>query len=302
MDLRQLKHFAAVAQTLHFGQAADLLGMTQPPLSQSIKALEAELGMALFQRSRRSVALTAFGATWLEEVRPVLAQIEALPQKAAEIREGWAGRLELSFVSTADYSVLPALVHRYRQLYPDVTLALTEATSDRQIAELVEGKGQVGIIIPQSDASLPSGFAYRCLLREPLIAAVPESWITEGRIRPENRALAADRAVRLPLIVFPRRAAPLFHDLVTGFYTARGARPEIVQNAIQMQTIISLVSAGMGMALVPASLRNLARLGVRYLDLTGPVPELETGLIWRQENPAPVLQNFLNVVTELGLG
>lgn len=296
MDVRQLRHFVAVAETLHFGRAADRLGMTQPPLSQSIRALERDLGAALFVRTKRSVALTSFGAEWLPHVRAALDGVGALGPMAEQIIRGRSGRLELSFVSTADYSVLPRLVQQFRQRYPDVDLALTEATTDRQIAALLDGAGQVGLIIPHGDAPLPAGFDYRRLVSEPLIAAVPERWLEEGRLKAEDGKLSPEAVVASPLIVFPRRAAPLFHDLVTGYYAACGATAHVVQNAIQMQTIISLVSAGMGIALVPESLRHLARSGVRYLHLTGPVPQLETGIIWRRDDDTPTLRNFLQVV------
>lgn len=296
MDTRQLRHFVAVAETLHFGRAAARLGMTQPPLSQSIRALERDLGAPLFERTRRSVALTPFGAQWLPYVRDALDSVGALGEIAERIRKGSSGRLELSFVSTADYSILPTLVSRFRQLYPDVELSLTEATSDMQIAALMEGNGQVGIIIPQGEAPLPQSFAYRKLVSEPLIAAVPESWLVEGRLRTVEGRLPPDAVISSPLVVFPRQAAPSFYDLVTGYYAACGGTAHVVQNAIQMQTIISLVSAGMGIALVPASLRHLARSGVRYLTLEGDAPELETGVIWRCDDRTPTLGNFLRMV------
>src|SRR6516164_5783240 len=129
MDIRQLRHFAAVAQTLHFGRAAEGLGMTQPPLSQSIMALERELGAALFLRTKRSVALTPFGEQWLTHVRAALDGLGALPEIALRLRDGVSGRLAISFVSTADYSVLPTLVRRYASLFPDVEISLVEATS-----------------------------------------------------------------------------------------------------------------------------------------------------------------------------
>jgi DNA-binding transcriptional LysR family regulator len=296
MDVRQLRHFVAVAEALHFGRAAARLGMTQPPLSQSIQALERELGAPLFERTRRSVALTAFGAAWLPHVREALDSVAALGGIAEQIRLGHSGRLELSFVSTADYSILPMLVSRFRALYPEVEIALTEATSDVQIAALREGRGHVGIVIPQEDAVLPAGFAYRRLVSEPLIAAVPESWIEEGRLRVEAGRLPPEAVISSPLIVFPRPAAPSFYDLVTGYYAARGGTAHVVQNAVQMQTIISLISAGMGIALVPASLRHLARSGVRYLPLAGEAPQLETGIVWRRDDDTPTLENFLRMV------
>jgi DNA-binding transcriptional LysR family regulator len=104
-----------------------------------------------------------------------------------------------------------------------------------------------------------------------------------------------------PLIVFPRRAAPSFHDLVTGYYAACGGKVRIAQHAIQMQTIISLVSAGMGIALVPASLRLLARSGVSYLNLEGDAPQLETGIAWRRDDRTPTLGNFLQMVETIGI-
>ncbi|HEX7855825.1 MAG TPA: LysR family transcriptional regulator [Sphingobium sp.] len=289
-DLRQLRHFLAVADTLHFGRAAERLGMTQPPLSQSIMALERELGAALFTRSKRNVALTAFGRQWLEHVRPAVEGIAALPEIARRIRDGTAGQIGLSFVSTADYSLLPALVRQYAASFPEVEINLTEATSDVQIEALLDGPNPTGIhagIIIPPDAALPEALAYMPLLREPLVAAVPEAWVTEGR-------LSGDDWLDQPLILFPRRVAPVFHDLVIGYLEGKGRPAHIRQEAIQMQTIISLVSAGMGMALVPASLRNLARTGVHYLDLGDP-PMLETGLAWRKGDDTATLAGLVEV-------
>ncbi|MDH7798328.1 MULTISPECIES: LysR family transcriptional regulator [unclassified Beijerinckia] len=298
MDVRQLRQFATVAETLHFGRAAARLGMTQPPLSQSIQALERELGTPLFVRTKRSVALTPFGEQWLIPVRAALEGVNALPDIAKRLRDGETGRLELSFVSTADYSILPTLVRRYASLYPDVEIALTEATSDVQITALLEGRGHAGLIIPPADGTLPEQLGYHRLVSEPLVAAVPDSWIDEGRLPLTNNQLAPDAVVHAPLVIFPRQSAPSFYDLVTGYFTAHGRPATIVQKAIQMQTIISLVSAGMGIALVPASLRHLARTGVRYIDLMVEPPTLETGIAWRTDDMTPTLRRFLATVID----
>lgn len=286
MDLRPLRHFLAVADTLHFGQAAQRLGMTQPPLSQSILALERELGAPLFIRSKRNVALTAFGRQWLEHVRPAVEAVSALPDIARRLRDGSAGQIGLSFVSTADYSLLPALVRDYAARFPEVEIALTEATSDVQIADLIDGVNDAGILIAP-DGALPDALAYMPLLREPLVVAVPDGWVADEQIQ-------GDFLLDRPLILFPRRVAPAFHDLVSGYLAGRGQPLLIRQEAIQMQTIISLVSAGMGIALVPASLRNLARTGVRYLDLQD-APILETGLAWRRDDDGATLAGLLGV-------
>src|SRR3954468_10225623 len=213
MNVRQLRHFATVAQTLHFGRAAEQLGMTQPPLSQSIMALEREVGAPLFVRTKRSVALTPFGAEWLTHVRRVLDEVNALPEAAKRLRDGITGRLAISFVSTADYNILPTLVRRYASLFPDVEISLTEATSDVQIATLLEGKGHVGLVIPPPSAALPKPLAYLPLVTEPLVAAVPESWIADGRLAFSADRLSPEAVVGAPLILFPRQSAPAFHDL-----------------------------------------------------------------------------------------
>lgn len=297
MDTRQLRHFRAVAETLHFGRAAELLGMTQPPLSQSILALERELGAPLFQRSKRQVALTPFGEQWLAHVNAALEQLEALPEIARQLRDGETGRLELSFVSTADYSILPTLVRRYSALHPEVEIALSEATSDVQIAALLEGRGHAGIVIPPP-GGLPERLSYRRLLVEPLVAAVPESWVSEGRLAHEGERLAPGALVGAAGVIFPRRVAPAFYDLAIDTLKTLTGGARIVQEAIQMQTIISLVSAGIGVALVPASLRHLARTGVRYMGLPGEAPQLESGVVWRTGDATPTLGRFLDVALQ----
>ncbi|AEG50566.1 transcriptional regulator, LysR family [Sphingobium chlorophenolicum L-1] len=297
IDLRQLNHFLAVADELHFGRAAERLGMTQPPLSQSIMALERELGAPLFTRTKRHVALTPFGAQWLDHVRPAVAAIAELGPMAQRLRDGTAGRLALSFVSPADYSILPTLVRRYSTAFPHVEMALAEATSDIQIEALIEGRIDAGILIPPA-SGLPAAIEYRPLLREPLVAAVPDSWVADGSLRVEQGRLTGEDWLDQPLLLFPRHVSPTFHDLIIDHYRAKGRTPHIRQRAIQMQTIISLVSAEMGMALVPASLRNLARTGVRYLPLADAAPVLETGLAWRRADEAPTLLALVRIALE----
>jgi DNA-binding transcriptional LysR family regulator len=300
MDLRQLRHFLTVADTLHFGRAAERLGMTQPPLSQSIIALEREIGAALFERSKRRVALTPLGRQWFDHVRPAVDAIAALPEVARRLRDGTLGRLALSFVSTADYSVLPHLVRDYAARHPDVELSLTEATSDVQIAALIEGKVDAGILIPTAPA-LPPTLEYLPLIREPLIAAIPDYWIDDGRIALDRGTIAGDAWMALPLVIFPPHVAPYFHSLVVDFYRSRGHEPFVRQEAIQMQTIISLVSAGIGMALVPASMRHLARTGVRYVALAADAPVLETGLAWRKSDGSPILRDLILTAKAIGV-
>ena len=292
LELRQLRHFVTVAEELHFGRAAERLHMTQPPLSQSIAGLEELLGAPLFLRNRRQVALTAAGAALLPEARRLLEDAGALPDLVRRVAAGEAGRLTLAFVSTADYSVLPAILQRYRAAFPDVQLVLREATSDVQTEELLDGRIDAGFVIPPLPGQAGTSLDYMKVLEEPLILCAPAGL----------GALAGSGPVRLrdlpplPLVIFPRAAAPALYDAILSCFRAAGITPVIGQEALQMQTIVSLVSGGMGLALVPQSVSNLMRAGVEYRALVDPTPLAETGLAWRRDNASPVLRGFLDLL------
>ncbi|HKT64077.1 MAG TPA: LysR substrate-binding domain-containing protein [Burkholderia sp.] len=297
-DLRQWRYFVTVADERHFGRAAERLSMTQPPLSQAIRALEDTLGVALFMRTKRSVALTAVGAALLPDVRRLLASADALPPLARRLARGEAGSLSLAFVSTADYGLLPSLLRAFGARYPQVRLQLAEATSDVQIDELVAGRIDAGLVIPPVPPRHAAGLSYLPVVREPLVVAMPAAAAPDA---PEDEPVHLADLAALPLVIFPRRLAPGFYDIITGCYGAAGETPRIGQEAIQMQTIVSLVSAGMGVALVPQSLRNLRRTGVVYRPLAGDAPVVETGLVWRTGDVSPVLAGFIDVVRAHGL-
>jgi DNA-binding transcriptional LysR family regulator len=299
-DLRQLRYFVAVAEEQHFGRAAARLSMTQPPLSQAIRALEETLGVELFARTRRSVELTPVGADLLPEVRRLLAAAEALRPLAQSLARGEAGTLALSFVSTADYGLLPLLLRDFGARYPRVRLQLAEATSDIQVEELVAGRIDAGLVIGPLPPRYAAQLAYLPVAREPLVLAMP------GALSARTGAPAADDwsdvpvslrdLAEVPLVVFPRQLAPGFYDAIMDCYGAAGMVPRVGQEAIQMQTIVSLVSAGMGIALVPRSLRHLRRTGVAYRPLAGDVRSIETGLVWRAGEVSPVLSAFIDIV------
>ena len=299
-DLRQLRYFVAVAEERHFGRAARKLSMTQPPLSQAIRALEDTLGVELFARTKRSVELTPVGADLLPEVRKLLAQADALRPHAQSLARGEAGALSLAFVSTADYGLLPHLLREFAVRHPRVRLNLAEATSDVQIEELAAGRIDAGLIIPPLPPRHAATLSYLPVMREPLVAALPAtSVVHRGRGVPPDwidAPISLAEVAQLPLVIFPRRLAPGFYDIITACYGAAGLTPRIGQEAIQMQTIVSLVSAGMGAALVPQSLRNLRRTGVVYRPLAERTPLVETGLVWRTADVSPVLAGFLDIV------
>ena len=289
LELRQLRYFVAVAEELHFGKAAERLHMTQPPLSQAIQGLEELLGGALFVRNRRAVGLTPAGDALLPEARRMLLQAAELPELVRRAASGEAGRLALDFVSSADYSVLPPFLRRYRAAFPHVQIALQEATSDRQVEDLLHARIDAGLLIPPLPDKARMALDYLKVLEEPLILAVPAGLVADGPVWLRDVPAA-------PLIIFPRPIAPALHDAILGCFRAAGITPEIGQEAIQMQTIVGLVSAGMGLALVPQSVSNLMRPGVEYRSLRDATPLVETGLAWRRDNASPVLQGFLELL------
>jgi DNA-binding transcriptional LysR family regulator len=294
IELRQLRYFVAVAEEMHFGRAAARLHMTQPPLSQTIQSLEATLGTQLFSRTKRSVALTPAGLALLPEAQRMLSQAEALPDRARRAASGESGHLSLAFVSTVDYSVLPPLLRDFRGHYPQVQLDLREATTDVQLEELAQGRIDAGLLIPPMPDKLKAELDYVPVLSEPLILAAPQGI---KALRGKN-TIALKTLSDLPLIIFPRRIAPAFHDAILACFRDAGLTPHIGQEAIQMQTIVGLVSAGMGFALVPQSVSNLKRPGVAYRALLDKTPFVETGLAWRRDNTSPVLHAFLELLRE----
>jgi DNA-binding transcriptional LysR family regulator len=303
LELRQLRYFVTVAEELHFGRAAARLHMTQPPLSQAIAALEDGFKAPLFLRNRRAVQLTPAGSALLPEARRILAEASGLPELVRRAAGGEAGRLSLAFVTSADYSVLPPFLRRYSERYPGVHLALQEATSDVQVEELLAGRIDAGLLIPPLPDKARAGLDYMKVLQEPLILCVPAGLLAARgtRTRAQAQAQAPVRLQdlpHLPLIIFPREISPALHDAILSCFRAAGLTPAIGQQAIQMQTIVSLVSAGMGLALVPQSVSNLMRPGVEYRALADPTPLVETGIAWRRDNPSPVLKGFLELLKD----
>ena len=306
-NLKRLNAFVILAEELHFGRAAERLNLTQPPLTLAIKELELEMGAQLFERTKRSVRLSAAGAALLPEARALLAQAERLPAVAQAAAAGVAGELKLAFVSIVDYSFLPDLLREYARGFPGVRVQLREATTDVQLADLLQRRIDVGVLLGPIAEALPRAadiaqLAYQRLVVEDLAIALPEGHPKATGSGP----LALAGLAQEPLICIPRQVAPRLYDAILGACAAAGFSPRIAQEAIQMQTIISLVSAGIGIALVPQSIMSLRRPGVRYRKLRAPAvsrragarPALEIGLAWRRDHVPPVLQRFIELAAQ----
>ena len=292
IELRVWRQFVALADELHFGRAATRLHMTQPPLSQAIQGLERAIGVPLFNRTRRSVALTPAGAALLPQARRLLAAAVDLPRVAQAAAAGLAGQLRLAFVSNIAYGPLPDWLRSFRGAHPDVALQLREATLDVQLAAFDADEIDAGFVLHAPGAA-PPGFATSTVLAEPLVMALPESHPAVGATA--TGALPWGAVAAEPLVIFPRTIAPSLFDAVLAAYRAHGATPRIGQEAIQMQTIVNLVSAGMGLAWVPESVTRLQRPGVAYRAVADAGLRCETSLIWRADAP-PVVARFVEHV------
>jgi DNA-binding transcriptional LysR family regulator len=292
IELRTLRQFVAVAEELHFGRAAMRLHMTQPPLSLAIQGLERALGAQLLQRTQRSVGLSPAGAALLPRVRRLLAEADALPAAAQAAAAGLAGQLRLAFVSSIAYGPLPQWLSSFRAAHADVSLQLREATLDVQLAAFDAGEIDAGFVLHAPGAA-PPGFAAWAALHEPMVLALPQAHPAAGGRKPGFAQIAHE-----PLLIFPRAIAPSLFDAVLGLYRAHGATPQIAQEAIQMQTLVNLVSAGMGLAWVPASVMQLQRPGVVYRPLAGAALPCETSLVWREPS-LPVVQRFVGHVRSM---
>ena len=221
----------------------------------AIQALERRLGAPLFLRSQRRVALAPAGAALLPAVRRLLQDADDLPRQAQAAAAGWSGRLRLAFVSSIAYGPLPAWLRSFRAAQPEVALELREATLDVQLDAFAAGEIDAGFVLHAEGAAPPGLAAWRAL-REPLVLALPETHPLAAQ-----RSLRFERIAAEPLVIFPRAIAPSLFDAVVGHYRAQGVTPQIAQEAIQMQTIVNLVSAGIGLAWVPAALMQLQRPG-----------------------------------------
>ncbi len=306
IELRSWRQFLMLAQTLHFGRAAEQLHMTQPPLTQAIQQLERRLGTRLFERTRRSVSLAPAGAALVEPVRQLLEQAAALHVRARDAAAGEVGRVRLGFISTIGFGPLPLWLRAFREQQPGIAIELIEATSDVQLKAFERGDIDAGFMLhapglsplPQAPAAgSPASLQSLSLGIEPLVLALPDAAPWAGARRLRARDLLAQ-----PLVIFPRIATPSLYDAVLAFYHRHGATPTIAQQATQMQTIVNLVSAGLGIALVPEAVTQLQRPGVVYRPLPSTLAELaphcETSLLW-PVYAAPAVSRFVKFVRGL---
>ncbi|WP_420963753.1 LysR substrate-binding domain-containing protein [Brucella sp. IR073] len=294
MDIRSLACFVAVAEELHFRRAAERVHITQPALSQRIRALEEEVGAALLERDRRQVSLTPAGAAFLEPARAAVANAMLAKSAAQRALRGETGRLRLGFTVIAFYGFLPAAVRVYRSRFPDVSVELTEVNSPSLERALASGELDLGILHPPLE--MPS-LNHQSLPPQKLVLALPV-----------DHPLAARSTVRVaelrdqPFLIAPRRIGPNIYDRVIAHFRSEGVSPAIIQEATPMTTLIGLVSAGVGLGFVTEGLAAAGRPGVVFLTVEPPPPEVPVAAAWAGDRPSMPAMRFLDVVRELSGG
>lgn len=287
MNLRQLRQFVTLAETGNFHKAAEQLHMAQPPLSVSIRKLEEEMGDALFERSSLGVFLTLAGEAMLADARLALFYAAQCQQAVADAKHGQGGLLRIGFIGTATYSLLPELIPSLRARHPKIDLDLFEATSSEILAGLVSRRFDVGLlrypVLEQNPCEITpldrDDFVLAVSTRSPLAAV---------------DAIALSQAAHEPFIMYPQEKVPNLSAMAMMRCHFSGFVPRVAQEAMQVQTIMSLVASGLGVALVAGVARHLIPRGVKCLALTDNPPDFRIGIALARlrENRSRLVESF----------
>ncbi|MGG0240057.1 LysR substrate-binding domain-containing protein [Bacillus rhizoplanae] len=289
MDIRKMRYFIMVAEELNFSRAAERLRMAQPPLSQEIRKLEEELGVQLFHRTKRMVELTDAGKIFLEGSQQTLFQLERAIKETQLAAQGKIGNLIIGFVDSTE--IVIEVLNKFRERFPKIHLILREMTTEQQLKALYEKQIHIGFIrSKQNNEILSSEVCSEESLRLVLHQDHPFASLPEIPLQ-----LLIDE----PFILFPRHLGPNFYDLIISYFRDHGVSLKIVQEAIQMQTIVNLVATGMGVSVVPSSVESYKRSGVIYKKIQETTPKVNLYVGWRQDEKSAVVDHFLTVVREV---
>jgi DNA-binding transcriptional LysR family regulator len=292
MDYRRLRYFLVLAEELHFGRAAARLNMAQPPLSQQIRKLENELGVELLHRERgRPVELTDAGQALLHEGRRALVQAERAASAAQRAGRGEVGHLRVGFAPSAAIDVLPNIVRAFTARFSAIGLSLIELESEKQAAELRVSELDVGLIRPPVEET---GLVSELISEEPLVVVLPEGHPLAVCDVVEIADLSSES-----FVMSPRGVAPGWYDEILALCRGHGFSPQIVQEVTTIQARMGLVAAGVGISLLPGSIRSLHRAGVVVIPVNAPPVELR--LAWREESRSSILDSFLSCARGVGL-
>lgn len=314
MELRQLRSFVVVAEEMNVGRAAIRLHLTQPSLSRQIAALEHDLGVELFARVRRRFVMTAAGETFLAEAKDLLRRADEAVRAAQRTQRGELGTLRFRFVQSATFEVLPRILGAFRAAYPEVVLDLESMTTLRQTEALRDGQIDVGLLRPNTPAAgagtshgssdkrdtpaggtavvqLAPGLSSRVVSSDPLVAVLPARHRLAKRKRLRLEELAEES-----FVFYSRASGPAVHDTIVSFCRAAGFTPRVEQEAADVQTIVSLVAAGLGVSLLISPTPPSNPDAVVYRELSDDLPPWQLSVVWSPDNRSPVLARFLEVL------
>lgn len=291
MNFRQLTYFIAVAEELHFGRAAERLDMAQPPLSRQIKQLEEELGAVLFNRGRSAITLTQAGERLLARGKSILAQMEDTRLEVRRLGQGAEGRLRIGFVGSATFGILPNIIKSFRANYPDVNLSLIPMNNAQLHRALVSRELDVAFARPALE---DAEFITRELLEEKLILALPDVVDTGGRTVAKLERLETHN-----LILYPEYPRPSYADFVLNACEAAGFRVPLRVWCMDLQTALSLVSVGEGVCIVPESVSNAPRKGMKFLQIQPEIARTALSVSYRLDEQGIHVQNFVKLAQKV---
>jgi DNA-binding transcriptional LysR family regulator len=296
MELRHLRYFIVLAEELHFGRAAERLGITQPPLSQQIQALERGLEVCLFERTNRRVALTDAGRLFLTEAYAAVEQAERAATVAKRAHRGEIGEIRIGLTASAPFIPgIPKALFAFRQAFPSVHMVLEEMKSMQQIAALVEHRLHAGFIRSPHFPPVPDSAAAKELFREPLVAVLSSGHplATAEGAEPITLASLATES----FIFFPRTIGTGLYDQMVSLCREAGFIPRIDQEARDASTIIGLVAAGLGVSLLPASFSRIRIDGVVCRTLTDRDATAAAWLVYRAQDNSPLCRALVDIAT-----
>jgi DNA-binding transcriptional LysR family regulator len=297
MELRRIRYFIVLSEELHFGRAAQRLNIAQPPLSQQIRVLEDELGARLFDRSNRRVELTAAGKALLPEARALVAQAERTGEVARRAQLGELGELRVGFTGSAAFgSVIPKLIFEFRRRLPEVHLRLQELTTQQQLTAMLERRLEVAFVRGVTPPDLPSSLQVTRLFEDALVVVLPSQHPLAAR----ESALSVEALKDEGFVMFPRESGTGVYDQIISLCQQAGFAPRLAQEARESPTIVGLVAAGLGVAIVPASLRSINVDGVAYRPLRGKAARSAMWMVLRAGELSPQEALFMALAREPG--
>ena len=293
IELRHLRYFLAVADELHFGRAAERLGMSQPPLSQQIRQLEALVSARLFTRTNRRVTLTDAGKLFLVEAQDILTRVDHAIDLAQRAQRGEVGELRIGFTRSTPLSGhIPRAIFAFREATPSVQLQLQEMNSLQQIDALLDRRLQMGIV---RGNVLPDTLVSKRLFRDPLVAVLREDHPVMAKLG-KSRRLRTEWLAQESFVLFGRSAGAGIHDHVITLCRHAGFTPRVVQDAHEASTIVGLVAAGLGVSILPASCEHIGVAGVAYVPLSDPAAMSEIHVVHRRDERSPLVAKFVRLL------